>query len=188
GQAHCSDTSVPEQVSRATTSWLTGTAVATDGDQKREGTYSDRKRIFLDLNTPERIGRKAAERALARLGAKPVPSTKVPVIFEAEAAGAFVGGLFGAFNGLNVIEQRSFLAGRKGQQIASPLVTIVDDGIQRRGLGSRPFDGEGSQTRKTVVVENGVLARVLHTVSTARRHNVQPTGNAARGYASLPTV
>ena len=188
GEVHFSNTFIPYQVFRSTTSWLTCTAVATDGGEKREGTYSDRKRIFLDLNTPERIGRKAAERALARLGAKPVPSTKVPVIFEAEAAGAFVGGLFGAFNGLNVIEQRSFLAGRKGQQIASPLVTIVDDGIQRRGLGSRPFDGEGSQTRKTVVVENGVLARFLHTVSTARRHNVQPTGNAARGYDSLPTV
>src|SRR5258705_164562 len=94
-EVHFSNTFIPYQVFRSTTSWLTCTAVATDGNQKREGTYSDRKRIFLDLNTPERIGRKAAERALARLGAKPVPSTKAPVIFEAEAAGAFVAGLFG---------------------------------------------------------------------------------------------
>ncbi|HEY6221862.1 MAG TPA: TldD/PmbA family protein [Candidatus Eisenbacteria bacterium] len=188
GEVHFSNTFIPYQMFQSTVSWLTCTAVATDGSQKREGTYSDRKRIFLDLNTPDRIGRKAAERALAKLGAKSVPSTKAPVVFEAEAAGAFLGGLFGAFNGLNVIEQRSFLADRKGQQIASPLVTIVDDGIQRRGLGSRPFDGEGTQTRKTVVVDHGVLARFLHTVSTARRHNVQPTGNAARGYDSLPAV
>jgi PmbA protein len=188
GEVHFSNTFIPYQVFKSTTAWLTCTAVATDGAQKREGSYVDRKRIFLDLNTPERIGLKAAERALARLGAKPVPSTKAPVIFEAEAAGAFVGGLFGAFNGLNVIQQRSFLAGKKGQQIASPLVTIVDDGILRRGLGSRPFDGEGSQTRKTVVVEGGTLARFLHTVATARHHGVQATGNAARGYDSLPTV
>ena len=73
GEVHFSNTFIPYQVYRSTTSWLTCTAVATDGTQKREGSYSDRKRIFLDLNTPERIGRKAAERALARLGAKPVP-------------------------------------------------------------------------------------------------------------------
>ena len=188
GEVHFSNTFIPYQVFKSTSSWLTCTAVASGGGQKREGSYADRKRTFLDLNTPERVGRKAAERALVRLGAKPVPSTKAPVIFEAEAAGAFLGGLFGAFHGLNVLEQRSFLAGRLGQQIASPLVTIIDDGIQRRGLGSRPFDGEGSQTRRTVVVEGGKLTRFLHTVSTARRAGVQPTGNAVRGYDSLPLV
>jgi PmbA protein len=67
-------------------------------------------------------------------------------------------------------------------------VTIVDDGIMRRGLASRPFDGEGSQTRRTMVVERGVLSRFLHTTATARRANVQPTGNATRGYDSLPSV
>lgn len=187
-EVHFSNTYIPYQMYRSTTCWLSSTAVATDGGRRREGTYSDRKRIFADLTTPERVGRKAAERALARLGSKPVPSTKATVIFEAEAAGAFVGGIFGAFNGLNALEHRSFLAGRKGEPIASPLVTIVDDGIMRRGLASRPFDGEGSQTRRTVVVDRGVLVRYLHTATTARRMGVNPTGNAARGYDSIPSV
>jgi PmbA protein len=188
GEVHFTNTFIPYQFFQSTNCWLSCTAIATDGTMKREGEFSDRKRIYQDLVTPERIGRRAAERALARLGAKPVPSTKAPVIFEAEAAGGFVGGLLGAFNGLNVLEQRSFLAGKAGQPIASPLVTIVDDGIMRRGLGTRPFDGEGAQTRRSVVVDRGVLMKFLQTTATARRANAQPTGNAARGYDSLPAV
>ncbi|HET9251278.1 MAG TPA: TldD/PmbA family protein [Candidatus Eisenbacteria bacterium] len=188
GEVHFSNTFIPYQMFRSTEAYYSCTAVAVDGDKKREGSYFDRKRIFQDLTTPERLGRKASERAVAKLGAKAVPSTKAPVIFEADAAGAFLGGLVGAFNALNVLEQRTFLANRKGQQIASPLVTIVDDGIMRRGLGTRPFDGEGSQTRKTVVVDRGVMTRFLHTAATARRSNVTPTGNATRGYDSLPVV
>ena len=188
GEVHFTNTFIPYQFFQSTTCWLSCTAVATQGDQKREGEFGDRKRVYLDLTTPERIGRRASERAVAKLGAKPVPSTKGPVIFEAEAAGAFLGGLFGAFNGLNMLEQRSFLTDKKDQPIASPLVTIVDDGIMRRGLGSRPFDGEGAQTRRTVVVDRGVLVRLLHTTATARRFNIQPTGNALRGYDSLPAV
>jgi len=188
GQVHFSNTFIPYEAYSSTTCWLTCTAVATQNGQKREGTYSDRKRIFADLVTPERIARKASERALGKLGAKAIPSMKAPVVFEAEATGAFVGGLFSAFNGLNVLDQRSYLAGRKGQPIASPLVTIVDDGILRRGLNSRPFDGEGSATHRNVLVDRGVLMRFLHNVSTARRENVAPTGNAVRGYDSLPVV
>ena len=188
GETHFSNTFIPYQTFRNTQFWLYCSAVATDGTQNRVGSFTDRKRNFQDLTTPDRVGRKAGERAVARLGAKPVSSTRVPVIFEAEAAGGFLGGLFGAFSGLNVLEQRSFLAGKRGSVIASPLLTIVDDAILRRGLGSRPFDGEGSQTRRTVVVDRGVLTRYLHTAATARRDGVNPTGSAWRGYDSLPAV
>ena len=188
GEVHFSNTFLPYQAFRTTDAWFSCTAIAVEGDRKREGTYSDRKKVFQDLTTTERLGRKAAERAVAKIGAKPIPSMKAPVIYEADAAGAFLGGLFGAFNALNVLEQRSFLAGRKGQPIASSIVTIVDDGTLRRGLGTRPFDGEGAQTRKNVVVDRGVLMRYLHTAATARRENVTPTGNAARGYDSLPQI
>jgi PmbA protein len=188
GEVHFSNTFIPYQTFRSTSCWLSCTAVAVQGGQKREGTFADRKRIFADLNTTERIGHKAAERALAKIGGKAVPSAKLPVIFEAEAAGGFVQGLSGAFNGLSALEQRTFLAGRKGQVIASPLVTIVDDGIMRRGLSSRPFDGEGSQTRRNVIVDRGQLVKFLHTAASARREGVPTTGNAARGYDSLPSV
>lgn len=188
GEVHFSNTFIPYQTFRSTSCWLTCSAVATLAGQKREGSYTDRKRIFADLTTSDRVGRKAAERALAKLGAKSIPSMKAPVIYEAEAAGDFVGSLFAAFSGLNVLDQRSYLVGRKGQPIASPLVTIVDDGILRRGLSSRPFDGEGSQARRNVVVDRGILTHFLHTASTARRESLGTTGNAVRGYDSLPAV
>jgi PmbA protein len=188
GETHFSNTFIPYQSFRSTSFWLTCAAVATDGAKKRIGSFTDRKRNFQDLTTPDRVGRKAGERAVARLGAKSVPSARVPVVFEAESAGGFIQGLFGAFSGLNVLEQRSFLGGKKGQTIASPLVTIVDDAILRRGLGTRPFDGEGSQTRRNIVVDRGVLTRYLHTAATARREGVAPSGSAWRGYDSLPAV
>jgi len=187
-EIHFSNTYIPYQTYRASACWLSVFAVATQGDQKRNGLFADRKRIFADLETPERVGRKAAARAVAKLGASPVPSTKAPVIFEAEAAGTLLGGLFAALNGANVLEQRSFLAGKLGTPVASPLLTIVDDGTMRRGLGSRPFDGEGVQSRRTIVVERGVLRRFLQTSVSARRMGVGTTANAGRGYESLPEV
>lgn len=188
GEVHFTNTFVPYQTYRTTACWLGVTAIASDGTLKREGGFDDRRRIFLDLNTPERIGRKAAERAAARLGGRSVATTQAPVIFEADAAASFLAGLLPALSAANVIEQRSFLAGKPNRQVASPLVTIVDDGLLRRGLATRPFDGEGVQQRRTVVIERGMLVKFLHTATTARRMNVRLTGNATRSYDSLPTV
>src|SRR5688572_1156546 len=187
-EVHFSNTYIPYQTYSASVGWLSVSAIATQGDQKRTATYTDRKRQFADLETPERLGRKAATRAVERLGAGPVPSAKVPVIFESEAAGQFLRGLFGAVNGANVLEQRSFLAGKLGTQVASPLFTVIDDGVMRRGLGSSPFDGEGVQSRRTVVIDRGVLKRYLHTSVSARRMSAGVTGNAGRSYDTLPSV
>lgn len=186
GEVHFSNTYVPYQTYRSTTVWTGLTAIATDGAVKREGSFHDKRRSLLDLNTPERVGRKAAERAVQHLGAKPVPTTKAAVIFEADAAGQFVAGLLPAFDASNILEHRSFLVGKLNKPIASPLVTLVDDGLLRRGLGTRPFDGEGVQQRRTVLVERGNLVKSLHTATTARRMNVRLTGNASRSYDSLP--
>lgn len=187
-EIHFGNTVNPYQTYRSTTAWLSVTAIATQGGQKREGEYIDRKRILRDLDTPEHVGRRAAERAVAKLGAASRPTLKGTVVFEADAAGAFLGGLFGAFNAANVLEQRSYLASRLGQKVASPLVTIIDDGLMRRGLGTAPFDGEGVECHRTVVVDRGVLSSYLHTAITARRMNVPPTGNASRRYDTLPAV
>jgi PmbA protein len=182
------NTYIPRQTYRASTVWLSATPIATQGGQRREGTFVDRKRFLGDLAKPEQVGQHAVERALARLGAAPVPSARVPVVFAAEAAGVFLQGLFSAFSALNVIEQRSFLAGKLGQAVAGPSVTIVDDGTKRRGLGTRYFDGEGVQTRRTVLVDRGVLRQYCHSAATARRMNATPTGNGIRSYDSLPTI
>ncbi len=187
-EIHFGNTVNPYQTYRSTTAWLSATAVATQGRQRREGEYIDRKRILRDLETPEHVGRRAAELAIAKLGAAPRPTTKATVVFDAEAARSFLAGLFGAFNAANVVEQRSYLGSRQGQRIASPLVTIIDNGLMRRGLGTTPFDGEGVECHRTVVIDRGVLSSYLHTSITARRMNVPPTGNAVRTYDSLPTV
>ena len=187
-EVYFTNTYIQNQTFRATTCWLSCTAVATDGASRREGSFMDRKRNFADLVPPIRVGQRAAARALAKLGAKPVPSTRAPVIFEAEAAAGFLRGLFGAFSATNVIEGRTFLAAKKGQIVASPLLTIVDDGSLRRGLGSMPFDGEGTPTRRTPVIDRGALVRFLHNSYSARRYDVPTTGNAVRGYESLPVV
>ncbi len=187
-EVYFTNTYISYQTYLATTCWTGCTAVATEGTLHREGSYFDRKRFFSDLATPERVGKNAAKRALDKLGAKPVASTRATVIFQSEAATGFLSGLFGAFSAANMLEGRSFLTGRKDQVVASPLLTIVDSGILRRGLGSLPFDGEGTQTRRTPVIDRGTLVRFLHTADTARRFSTSPTGNAIRGYDSLPVV
>ena len=183
-----SNTYIARQTYKAATVWLSATPIATQGGQKREGTYVDRKRYLGDLARPEQVGQLAVTRALARLGASPVRSVRVPVVFAADAAGVFLSGLFQAFSALNVIEQRSFLAGKIGQRIASPALTIIDDGTMRRGLGTRYFDGEGVQSHRTVVVDQGILRQYLHSGATARRMNTPPTGNGIRSYDQLPTI
>lgn len=187
-EVHFTNTFQPYQTFRASSSWVSVSAVATQGAQKREGEYEDRQRYLSDLQTAEHVGRHAADRALAKLGAAPVPSVKAPVLFDSDAASGFLRRLFGAVSGQNAADQRSFLAGKLGRPVASPLVSIVDDGIKRRGLGSRPFDGEGVQTRRTVVIDRGVLARYLHDGESARRMGVASTGNALRSYDSIPSV
>lgn len=188
GEIHFSNTYSAYQNYQSTTCWLRMTAIASDGTMKREGTFEDQRRYFLDLNTPERVGRKVAERAVARLGAAPVASSQAPVIFEADAAASFLAGLVPALNASNMIEQRSFLGGKYNRPVASPLVTLIDDGLLRRGVGTRPFDGEGVQQRRTPLIEAGILKKTLHTATTARRMNVRLTGNAARSYDTLPAV
>lgn len=183
-----SNTFIPRQTYKVSVVWLSATPIATMGNQRREGTYIDRKRFLSDLARPEQIGQLAAARALARLGAGPTPSARVPVVFSADAASTFLQGLFPAFSGLNVLEQRSFLTGKLGQPIASPIVSIVDDGAMRRGLGSRYFDGEGVQTHRTLVVDRGVLRAYLHSGASARRMNTNPTGNGIRSYDTLPAI
>ncbi|HXF59298.1 MAG TPA: TldD/PmbA family protein [Candidatus Saccharimonadales bacterium] len=187
-EVYFSNTFIARQTYKASVVWLSATPIATQGNQRREGTYVDRKRFLSDLVRPEQIGQLAVERALSRLGGAPVPSARMPVIFQAEAAGSFLGNLFPAFSALNVLENRSFLGGKLKQPLASPLVTIIDDGTIRRGLGTRYFDGEGVQTRRTMVVDRGVLRGYLHSGATARRMGATPTGNGIRSYDSLPVI
>jgi PmbA protein len=155
-----------------------------DGDMQRDSWYSTaRKRAKLD--DPESIGRTAARRAVRRLGARKVKTTEVPVIFDPENAASLLRALAGAASGPSLYRRASFLLERLDTTIASPNVTIVDDGTLAGALGSRPFDGEGLATRRTLLVENGVLRSYLLDSYTARRLGLASTHHAVRDGAGV---
>ena len=149
------------------------------GEMQRDYWYSTaRKRARLD--DPASVGRTAAARALRRLGARKIKTTEVPVIFDPENAASLVRSLAGAASGPSLYRRASFLLDRLGTKIAVPKVTIVDDGLLPGALGSRPFDGEGLATRKTVLVREGVLESYLLDSYCARKLGLASTHHAVR--------
>jgi PmbA protein len=145
-------------------------------------------RSWRALEEPGAVGRRAAERALRRLGARRVPTCEVPVIFDPLTARSLLGHLAACATGGTVYRGMSFLAGRLGEAIAAPSVTVIDDGRLRSGLGSQPFDGEGLPTRRTPVVERGRLASWLLDSYSARKLGLASTGNALRGAGGAPSA
>jgi PmbA protein len=158
-----------------------------DGQMERDHWYTT-GRGLADLESPEAVGRKAAERTLRRLGARQVKTAEVPVVFDPETAGEILGTLFAAISGYAVFRNATFLKDRLGQPVASPLVTLVDDGRRVRGLGSRPFDGEGQPTRRNQPIEKGVLRYWLCDAYSGRKIGAKPTGTARRGVGGGPSV
>ena len=158
-----------------------------DGAMQRDYWYSSRRKFRL-LDPPEVIGKIAAQRALARLGARKIATQEAPVVFDPQMAARLIGTLAGAVSGYALYKGASFLADALGQAIASPLVTVVDDGTIPMGLGSKPFDGEGLPTRRTTVVDRGVLASYLLDTYSAKKLGLSATGNAARGVGDTPSV
>ncbi|HEV2199511.1 MAG TPA: metallopeptidase TldD-related protein [Bryobacteraceae bacterium] len=151
-----------------------------DGSMERDYWYTA-ARSLAGLDNPEEVGRKAAERAIRRLNPRKVPTQKAPVIFEPRTARALLGDIFDAVNGSSIYRHASFLAGKLGEKIAADSVTIVDDATIPGLFGTSPFDDEGVASRRTVVVENGVLTSYLLNTYTARKLGLQTTGNASRG-------
>ena len=138
-------------------------------------------RDFSGLESPELVGRTAAERVIRRLGAVKVETQKVPVIFEPRVARTLLGNLFDAVQGMAIYRQASFLAGKLGTKIASDRITLIDDGTLPGLFGSQPFDDEGVPSRRTSVIEKGVLNNYLLNTYTARKLGMKTTGNASRG-------
>jgi PmbA protein len=140
------------------------------------------------LQSPEEVGQIAAKRTLRRLGARKVKTAKVPIVFEHTIAGALVGHIFEAVNGDSVYRGASFLTGKLNEKIAGDNIDVIDDGTMPGGFGTSPFDSEGVPSRKTVVVEKGVLKSYLLNTYTAKKLNLQTTGNASRGLAGTPGI
>jgi PmbA protein len=118
---------------------------------------------------------------LRRLGAVKVETQRVPVIFEPRTARSLLGNIFDAIDGRAIYRRASFLAGKLGQKIADERITVIDDGTIPGLFGSSPFDDEGVPTRRTPVIERGVLKSYLLNSYTARKLNLRTTGNASRG-------
>jgi PmbA protein len=140
------------------------------------------------LESPEEVGRIAAQRTLRRIGARKVKTAKVPIVFENTIAGSLIGHIFEAVNGDSVYRGASYLAGKLNEKVAGNNVYIVDDGTMVGGFGTSAFDSEGVTSRKTVVIENGVLKSYLLNTYTAKKLGLQTTGNASRGLAGTPGI
>ena len=168
--------------------------LATDanGKMQRDGWWSS-ARSFALLETPEAVGAEAARRTLRRLGARRVPTQRVPIVFAPETARSLIGSVFEAASGDSIWRGASFLAGKLGETIGSSSLTIVDDSIMLLptgvgGFGTSPFDDEGLASRRTLVVEDGVLRNYLLNTYAARKLGMKSTHNAARGLAGAPGI
>ena len=153
------------------------------------------------LDDPEEIGRIAAQRALRKLGARRVPTCQVPIIFPPEVSRGLMANLLHAADGDAIYRNASMFTGKLGEQVAGENITIVDDGtmvfdhlladgstLRAGGFGTSPFDGDGLATRRTVVVERGVLKELLLNTYTGRKLNMKSNGKASRGLAGAPGI
>jgi len=139
--------------------------------------------------SPLKIGREAGEKAVRMLGAKMIPSENMPIVFDPYIATKFLGAMQTAFSAEAMQKGKSFLIGKEGKTVASPLITIIDDGTLPERLGTAPFDGEGVPTARTVLLEKGCLKGFLHNQYTAAKSGTKSTGNGIRGsYKSTPEV
>lgn len=162
---------------------LSASPVARQGDAMERDYWFSLARGFDGLEPPEEVGRIAAARAVRRLGAVKVPTRKVPVVFEPRAARSLLGNIFEAVHGVSVYRQESFLAGRLGEKVASEKLTVIDDATLPGLFGTTPFDDEGVPSRRTVVIENGVLRSYMLNTYAARKLGLRTTGSASRGLA-----
>ena len=163
------------------------TAIAGEGTgMERDYDYSSTLHAS-DLDAPEKIGRTAGERAVARINPRKPSTRKVPVIFDRRISSSLVGSLAGAINGSSIARKTSFLKDKLGQQVFAPGITIIDDPLRRRGLRSQPFDAEGVAGRRMALVEDGVLKTWILDCATARELGLQTTGHAHRGASSTPS-
>jgi PmbA protein len=160
---------------------LSTSPVAKEGESMERDYWYTMARAFPGLETPEYVGRTAAARALRRLKPVKVETQKVPVVFEPRTARSLLDNIFEAVHGMSIYRHESFLAGKLGERVASEDVTLIDDSTLPGLFGTSPFDDEGVASRRTVVIERGVLKSYLLNTYAARKLGMKTTGNASRG-------
>jgi PmbA protein len=162
--------------------------VARDGDRMERDYWFSAAREYERLEQPAAIGRMAAQRTLRRLGARKVATQKIPVMFEPRVAKSLLDHIFEAVHGESVYRKASFLAGKLGEKVASENITVIDDSTLPGLFGTCPFDDEGVPSRRTVVIERGVLKSYLLNTYTARKLGMKTTGSASRGVTGNPGI
>jgi PmbA protein len=163
------------------------TAIAGDGTAMERDYEFSAALHGEDLEPAETVGRKAGERVVKRINPRKVPSGSVPVVYEPRVAGSIVGHLASAVNGSSIARKTSFLQDKLGQRLFRSGIRIIDDPLRRRGLRSRPFDGEGVLGRRLAIIDDGVLTTWLLDCATARELKLATTGHAQRGVSSSPS-
>ena len=156
------------------------------GMQRDYAHHAARRRDQLE--DPGEIGRRAGERAVARLNPGRLPSGPMPVVFDPRVGSSLLGHLIGAIGGGAIARKTSFLLDHLGKQVFAPGIAVRDDPHRPRGLRSRPFDGEGLPVTPTDIVTDGMLETWLLESASARQLGLTPTGHAARGVGGAPGV
>ena len=158
--------------------YLSVSPIAGRGRHMQRDSWYSSMRDAAELAAPEAVGRYAAERALARLHPRRVPTAEVPVLFESSVAAGLLGSLVGAVSGGALYRKASFLLDSLGQPVLPSHVDVQEDPHARKGKGSAPFDDEGVRTRARRVVDGGVLQGYFLSSYSARKLGMKTTGNA----------
>jgi PmbA protein len=157
-------------------------AIAGDGTKMERDYDFDSRLFFADLKDPSDIGRTAGEKAVARTGARQMPTQKnLTVVFDPRMARGFAGHIAGAINGASVARKTSFLRDMMDKPVLKAGIHVTDDPLVVRGSSSRPFDGEGISGEKLSMIEDGVLRHWFLSTSTARELGLQTNGRGVRG-------
>lgn len=157
-----------------------------EGHMERDYDFSSVRHMSA-LEDAATVGRTAAEKTVKRVGARKMPSGKVPVVFDPRVASSLVGHLAGAINGSSVARGSSFLKDRMGQQIFANGIRIIDDPLRQRGMRSRAVDGEGIPGRELALIDDGHLQTWILDCASARQLGLQTTGHASRGTGGPPS-
>jgi PmbA protein len=162
--------------------------VAEDKGESQAGSEFDVNRFYRKLEIEE-VGRRAARRALDLLGAKHIDSVRAVVVLEAPVAQEFLGLMASGFSAESVQKKRSLFINKLGKEVASPVITVLDNGLLEGGLGSAPSDDELVPVTKKTIINNGRLALFLYNTYTANKDKTVSTGNGMRGgFKGLPGV
>ncbi|MBU6268405.1 MAG: TldD/PmbA family protein [Sphingomonadales bacterium] len=171
-----------------TSRMISASVIAGEGAGMQRDSAWSMKRHAGDLEAADAIGRLAGERAVARLAPGRLKSGPMTVVFDPRCGNSLLSHLVGAMNGMAIARRASFLLGREGQDLFHPSIRVIDDPLLRRGLRSKPFDGEGLATARRELVRDGRLTGWLMDSAAARQLGGTPTGHAARAASGAPFV